>query len=201
MDGGTALAKQPRLRPLWRVVAAAHLQRSTRRRWPPRGDWERSGSHFSQSGFARKPLNGLDLRKQEAWISLPLALTLLPNDLDFPSPGFENPCTLPSTHIQCVIASLPLAFIELRAAAEATFCAKEAPEPQGACFSAARGGGLRPVRDYLHVDVAARGVAVGADLSRAPLPPATEAPPAAGSHRSRRAPPRGQSRLFRAARC
>src|SRR5271165_4998947 len=45
----------------------------------------------SQFGFARKPLNSLDSRKKEAWISLPLALNFLPNDLDFPSPGFANP--------------------------------------------------------------------------------------------------------------
>jgi len=44
-----------------------------------------------QSGFARKPLKSPDSRKKEAWISLPPALNFLPNDLDFPSPGFANP--------------------------------------------------------------------------------------------------------------
>src|SRR5271165_5633417 len=47
----------------------------------------------SQFGFARKPLKWPDSRKKEAWNSLPLALNFLPNDLDFPSPGFANPST------------------------------------------------------------------------------------------------------------
>jgi hypothetical protein len=50
----------------------------------------------TQLGFARKPLNSHDSRKKAAWISLPLAWISLPNDLDFPSPGFENP----SMHLQ-----------------------------------------------------------------------------------------------------
>jgi hypothetical protein len=44
-----------------------------------------------QVGFPRKPLNSLDSRKKEAWITLPLALIFLPNNLDFPSPCFGNP--------------------------------------------------------------------------------------------------------------
>ena len=57
----------------------------------------------SQFGFARKPLKWPDSRKKEAWNSLPLALNFLPNDLDFPSPGFGNP----STHL--ALGGLPRA--------------------------------------------------------------------------------------------
>src|SRR5271157_5207050 len=44
----------------------------------------------------------------------------LPNDLDFPSPGFGNPSThFGSTRHSCATTPLPLAFIELRPAGEA----------------------------------------------------------------------------------
>ena len=56
--------------------------------------WGSRSQRFGGSErFARKPLNSPDLRKKEAWISFPLALIFLSNDLDFPSPGFENPST------------------------------------------------------------------------------------------------------------
>jgi len=89
MDCRTALAKQSRAPSLWRGVAAAHRRMSMRAGAEGRVG-EKSGS---QSGFARKPLNSFNSRKKEAWILLPLALNFLPNDLDFPSRGFENPST------------------------------------------------------------------------------------------------------------
>jgi hypothetical protein len=42
------------------------------------------------------PLNSHDSRKKAAWMPLPLAWISLPDDLDIPSPGFENP----SMHLQ-----------------------------------------------------------------------------------------------------
>ncbi|HME83331.1 MAG TPA: acylphosphatase [Roseiarcus sp.] len=77
MDCGTALAEQARLHP----CGEALRRRSFARRRAP----------APAAGFARKPLKSHDSRKKEAWISLPLALNFLPNDLDFPSPGFANP--------------------------------------------------------------------------------------------------------------
>src|SRR5271165_7540913 len=79
MDCGTALAEQARLHP----CGEALRRRSFARRRAP----------APAAGFARKPLKSPDSRKKEAWISLPLALNFLPNDLDFPSPGFANPST------------------------------------------------------------------------------------------------------------
>jgi len=82
MDCGTALAEQARLNRHGEVLRGASSNVQARWRRPPRGESER---------FTRKPLNSLDSRKKEAWISLPLALNFLPSDLDFPSPGFANP--------------------------------------------------------------------------------------------------------------
>ncbi len=98
----------------WRGVAAARLRGSRAPAPAPRGESERKA--------ARKPLKRPDSRKKEIWISLPLALIFLPNDLDFPSPGFANP----STHFvkSRLSTSLPLAFIERRAAGEAPLSPK-----------------------------------------------------------------------------
>src|SRR5208282_5645248 len=116
MDCGTALAKQARLHPCGEALRRRIFARP---RAPapapaPRGESERKA--------ARKPLKRPDSRKKEIWISLPLALIFLPNDLDFPSPGFANP----STHFvkSRLSTSLPLAFIERRAAGEAPFSPK-----------------------------------------------------------------------------
>src|SRR5208283_567623 len=50
----------------------------------------------------------------------PLALNFLPNDLDFPSPGFGNPSTnFVKSRLSRETTPLPLAFIELSAAGEA----------------------------------------------------------------------------------
>src|SRR5271157_5057520 len=89
MDCGTALAKQARLNPCDEALRRCVFARPRAPAPAAEGRFgEKSGSQF---GFARKPLNSLDSRKKEAWISLPLALNFLPNDLDFPSPGFGNP--------------------------------------------------------------------------------------------------------------
>jgi len=88
---GTALAKQARLHPRGEALRRRIFARP--RAPAPAAEGrvgENSGSRF---GFARKPLKRPDSRKKEAWNSLPLALNFLPNDLDFPSPGFENPST------------------------------------------------------------------------------------------------------------
>src|SRR5271157_2283260 len=91
MDCGTALAKQARLNPCDEALRRCVFARPRAPAPAAEGRFgEKSGSQF---GFARKPLNSLDSRKKEAWISLPLALNFLPNDLDFPSPGFANPST------------------------------------------------------------------------------------------------------------
>jgi|SRR5271165_1303106 len=109
MDCGTALAKQALL--VTRRCGGASSHVHARRRPPPRGESER---------LARKPLKSLDSRKKEAWNLLPLALNFLPNDLDFPSPGFANPSPhFVKSRLSRGIAPLPLAFIELRAAGEA----------------------------------------------------------------------------------
>jgi hypothetical protein len=89
--------------------ASSHVHAPWRR--PPRSESER---------FARKPLNSPDSRKKAAWISLPLALDFLPNDLDFPSLGFGNPSThFVKSRVSRETTSLSLAFVELRAAGEA----------------------------------------------------------------------------------
>ncbi len=91
MDCGTALAKQARLHPYREALRRRILARPRAPTPAAAGRvGEKSGSQF---GVARKPLKRLDSRKKEAWISLPLALNFLPNDLDFPSPGFANPST------------------------------------------------------------------------------------------------------------
>src|SRR5208282_1785717 len=115
MDCGTALAKEARLSPYREALRRRVLARP--RALAPADEGrvgEKSGSQF---GFARKPLKSLDSRKKEAWNSLPMALDFLPNDLDFPSPGFGNPST--DLVEYSPLTPLPLAFIELRAAGEA----------------------------------------------------------------------------------
>ncbi len=102
MDCGTALAEQARLNRYGEALRGASSLVHARRRPPPRGETE---------GSARKPLNSLESRKEEAWISLPVALIFLPKDLDFPSRGFEN--------LSSKTAPLPLTFIDLRTAGEA----------------------------------------------------------------------------------
>ena len=118
MDCGKVLAKQARLHP-YREVLRPRIFARPRAPVPAAAGrvGEKSGSQF---GFARKPLNSPDSRKKEAWISLPLALDFLPNDLDFPSPGFGNPSTnFVKSRLSRETTPLPLAFIELRAAGEA----------------------------------------------------------------------------------
>ncbi len=88
---GTALATRARLNPYGEALRRRIF--ACPRAPAPAAEGrvgEKSGSQF---GFARKPLKRPDSRKKEAWISLPLALNFLPNDLEFPSPGFGNPST------------------------------------------------------------------------------------------------------------
>jgi len=86
----TALAKRARLNPYGEALRRRIFARPRASAGRRGSSAEKSGSQF---GFAHKPLKSLDSRKKEAWISLPLALNFLPNDLDFPSPGFANPST------------------------------------------------------------------------------------------------------------
>jgi len=83
----TRLKRRASLDALWRLAMTERPLSSET------SDRALLGSYLaiSQSGFARKPLKRPDSRKKEAWISLPPALNFLPNDLDFPSPGFGNP--------------------------------------------------------------------------------------------------------------
>ncbi len=126
MDCGTALANQARLNPYGEALQGRAFARPRAPAPAAEGESERkSGSKF---GFARKPLKSPDSRKKETWILLPLALVFLPNDLDFSSPDFANPSTkFVKSRVSRETAPLPLAFIELGAAGEAPFCAREAP--------------------------------------------------------------------------
>jgi len=91
MDCGTALAKEARLNPYGEALRRRIF--ACPRAPAPAAEGRVGEKSGSQVGFARKPLKRPDSRKKEAWISLPLALNFLPNDLDFPSPGFGNPST------------------------------------------------------------------------------------------------------------
>ncbi len=117
MDCGTALAKQARLHP-YREAFGRRLFARPRAPAPTAEGRvaEKSGPQF---GFARKPLKRPDSWKKEAWISLPLALNFLPNDLDFPSRGFGNPSAhFVKSRLSRETTRLPLALIEIRAAGE-----------------------------------------------------------------------------------
>ena len=91
MDCGTALAKQARLSPYREALRRRTFARRRAPRAAAEGRVAEKRLAISQFGSAPKALKRLDSRKKETWSSFPLALNFLPNDLDFPSPGFGNP--------------------------------------------------------------------------------------------------------------
>jgi hypothetical protein len=91
-DGPTRSGRLNRLRQQGRCGGSAARRRGVLKAELAPGDAPESERRSGpQVGFPRKPLNSLDSRKKEAWITLPLALIFLPNNLDFPSPCFGNP--------------------------------------------------------------------------------------------------------------
>ena len=129
MDCGTARATRAQLNPYGEALRRRAFARPHAPAPAAEGRFgEKSGLQF---GFARKPLKSPVSRKKEAWISLPLALNFLPNDLDFPSPGFANP----STHFGKSRLHCPSRSSSSARPARRPFSARDAPAVLG-CVNA-----------------------------------------------------------------
>src|SRR5271166_334075 len=126
MDCGTGLAKRARLNPYGEALRRHMFARP--RAPGPAAEGRIGEKSSSQFGVARKPLKSPDSRKKKAWISLPLALNFLPNDLDFPSPSFANPSTsFVTSRLSRETTPLPLAFSSSAWPARRPFSARAAP--------------------------------------------------------------------------
>jgi hypothetical protein len=145
MDCGTALAKQARLHPYGEALRRRIFARP--RAPAPAAEGRVGEKSGSQSGFGRKPLKSLDSWKKEAWISLPLALNFLPKDLDFPSPGFENPSAHSVKYSRLTWNSPHLSRSSSSAGpARHPFSAREAPAVQDVnAIAIVLGRGARPL--------------------------------------------------------